>query len=57
MIVLKNVMKIYGIGDSEVKALDKVSLTMEQGEMLAVMGTSGSGKTTLLNVIGGMDTF
>ena len=57
MIVLKNVMKIYGTGDSEVKALDKVSLTMEQGEMLAVMGTSGSGKTTLLNVISGMDTF
>ena len=47
--------KIYGIGDTEVKALDGVDLTVEKGEFLAVVGTSGSGKSTLLHMLGGLD--
>ena len=51
MITLKNVGKNYG----EKKALSEVTLSIEKGEMIAVMGPSGSGKTTLLNIIGCMD--
>lgn len=52
----KNVKKIYGSGDVEVRAADGLNLTMEEGEIVVVVGPSGSGKTTLLNMLGGMDT-
>ena len=50
-----NLVKIYGSGSNEVHALDGVSIRVEEGEFVAVVGTSGSGKSTLLNMIGGLD--
>ena len=47
--------KVYGAGDTEVRALDGVNLTVESGEFVAVVGTSGSGKSTLLHMLGGLD--
>ena len=47
--------KVYGSGDTEVRALDGVDLMVEQGEFAAVVGTSGSGKSTLLHMLGGLD--
>lgn len=47
--------KTYGVGESEVKALDHVSISIEDGEFIAIIGTSGSGKSTLLNMLGGLD--
>lgn len=57
MSVLKceHLTKIYGKGDSLVKALDDISFSVEKGEFVAVTGTSGSGKSTLLHIIGGVD--
>ncbi|MDE5741655.1 MAG: ABC transporter ATP-binding protein [Oscillospiraceae bacterium] len=57
MNVLKteNLKKYYGSGDSLVRALDGVDLSVERGEFVAVVGTSGSGKSTLLNMMGGLD--
>jgi len=56
-IILHNVSKIYGEAENKVKALNKVSLEVHNGDFLAIMGTSGAGKTTLLNIIGCIDTF
>ena len=47
--------KYYGTGDTRVRALDGVNLTVEQGEFLSIVGTSGSGKSTLLHMLGGLD--
>lgn len=52
---IDNLCKVYGKGDSQVTALDHVSLTIEKGEFTAIIGSSGSGKSTLLHIIGGVD--
>lgn len=56
ILTAKNLCKSYGSGESMVKALDHVSLSVESGEFVAVVGSSGSGKSTLLNMLGGLDT-
>lgn len=56
MIQVKDLTKVYRSGEIETKALDQVTLTIEEGEFVAIMGRSGCGKSTLLNLLGGMDT-
>ena len=55
MIELKHVYKIYSDGDSEIRALDDVSLFVGQGEFTSIVGSSGSGKSTCMNIIGCLD--
>ncbi len=54
-IEIKNATKTYGAGETLVKALDNVNLSLEEGRIYVILGPSGSGKSTLLNMIGGLD--
>lgn len=55
ILTIKDLKKIYGSGETQVNALDGISMTVERGEFVAIVGSSGSGKTTLLNMVGGLD--
>ena len=56
LIEIRDLRKTYEIGDEPVHALDGVSLTIDKGEFVAIMGASGSGKSTMLNILGCLDT-
>lgn len=55
ILITKDLCKTYGSGDNAVHALNHVSLTVEEGEFVSIVGTSGSGKSTFLNLAGGLD--
>ena len=55
MIQCENLVKIYKTKETEVLALQGLDLTVEDGELIAIIGNSGSGKSTLLNMLGGLD--
>lgn len=55
VLVVKDLCKKYGRGESEINALDHISFSVERGEFVAIVGASGSGKSTLLNMLGGID--
>ncbi len=55
LIDLRGIYKVYYMGDEEVRANDGISLTIEKGEFVAIVGKSGSGKSTLMNIIGALD--
>lgn len=57
MLSLKNVVKVYGEGETEVHALKGVSLNFRESEFVAILGPSGCGKTTMLNIVGGLDRY
>lgn len=55
LLFTENLKKYYDMGENQVKALDGISLSVQRGEFLAIVGTSGSGKSTLLHMLGGLD--
>ena len=55
ILTARNLKKYYGSGESLVKAVDGISLSVQEGEYAAIVGTSGSGKSTLLHLLGGLD--
>ncbi len=56
IVEFKNVSRVYSSGDHELKALDGVDLTLEEGKFVVIIGPSGAGKSTLLNMLGGLDS-
>ena len=56
IVAFENVTRVYKTGDHELKALDKVSFTLDEGKFVVILGPSGAGKSTLLNMLGGLDS-
>ena len=56
MVELQNVSRVYTSGEHELKALDQVNMTLEEGKFVVILGPSGAGKSTLLNLLGGLDS-
>ena len=56
IVQFENVSKIYKAGDHELRALDRVSFTLDEGKFVVILGPSGAGKSTLLNLLGGLDS-
>src|SRR6266498_5555620 len=56
LVELRNVSKIYRLGDEEIRALDDVSLDIDEGELISIIGPSGSGKSTLMHILGCLDS-
>src|SRR5258708_33566722 len=56
LVELRNVSKIYRLGDEEIRALDDVSLDIDSGEFISIIGPSGSGKSTLMHILGCLDS-
>ncbi len=56
IVTFKNVSKVYKSGEHELKALDNVNLSLEEGKFIVILGPSGAGKSTLLNLLGGLDS-
>ena len=55
-IEVKNLSKIYQMGEVKIKAIENVSFSIDEGELVVILGPSGAGKTTILNILGGMDS-